>query len=94
MSYSSIEQETEFNFDLAYPEKNILDLQVTDQEGKPCLLQTYRYPVDTTKVERKGIVFYLHGYGSHSGSSAFYTKYFADEGYEVYTMDQRGFGES
>lgn len=57
------------------------------------MLQTYRYPVPNG-VQRKGIVFYIHGFGAYSEHTAFIFKAFAEKGYEAFAMDQRGFGYS
>lgn len=47
-----------------YPEEDVVDLTV-EQFGKPIKLKSYRYPaVDQSK--RRGIVFYLHGYGTYA----------------------------
>jgi alpha-beta hydrolase superfamily lysophospholipase len=55
---------------------------------------TYRYPVPKGQ-ERKGIVFYVHGFGAYSEHTAFMFKTLAEtRGYEVISMDQRGFGNS
>lgn len=53
---------------------------------------TYRYPVDESV--RKGVIFYIHGFGSYCEPYAFQAKMWADSGYEVIAMDQRGFGNS
>ena len=54
----------------------------------------YRYPVPTGK-ERKGVVFYIHGYGAYSNRDANIAKQFAERGlYEVFAIDSRGFGNS
>ena len=40
------------------------------------------------------MIFYIHGYGAHCNFMGFFFKEFAESGYEVITMDQRGFGYS
>jgi alpha-beta hydrolase superfamily lysophospholipase len=47
---------------------------------------TYRYPVPED-TERKGIIFYVHGFGSYCERYAFQAKTFAEAGYEVIAMD-------
>ena len=42
----------------------------------------------------KGIVTFLHGYGDYSGRYAYFAKTFAENGYDVHSLDQRGFGLS
>jgi alpha-beta hydrolase superfamily lysophospholipase len=54
---------------------------------------TYRFPVPSS-VKRKGVVFYLHGFGAYCEHAAFIFKGFADKGYEVFALDQRGYGNS
>ena len=54
---------------------------------------TYRYPVPEG-TDRKGIVFYIHGFGSYCERYAYQARALAESGYEVIGMDQRGFGNS
>lgn len=54
---------------------------------------TYRYPVPQG-VERKGVIFFLHGYGSYCEHISHFFKMFAEKGYESFALDQRGFGNS
>ena len=54
---------------------------------------TYRYPVPEGTA-RKGVIFYIHGYGSYCERYAFQAQTFAEAGYEVIGLDQRGFGNS
>lgn len=39
-------------------------------------------------------MFYLHGYGSYAHANGSLAKYLADFDFEVFAIDQRGFGES
>lgn len=64
-----------------------------EQDGEEIALMTYRYPVPEG-VARKGIVFYIHGFGAYCEHVAFIFKQFAEKGYEAFAMDQRGFGNS
>ena len=73
-----------------YPESNVVDLPV-EQNGKTIHLKAYRWP---PKNERKAVVFYIHGYGSFVNHNAVYGKYLAEDDFEVFGVDQRGFGES
>ena len=54
---------------------------------------TYRYPVPSD-LERRGIIFYIHGFGSYCERFAFQAKAYAEAGYDVVALDQRGFGNS
>ena len=47
---------------------------------------SYRYPCPEG-VDRKGIVFYVHGWGGYSERSAYIFKVFAENGYEVIAYD-------
>lgn len=59
--------------------------------GDGCKIANYRYPVQVG-VERKGIVFFVHGYGGAVQHYAYLAEMFARHGYEFCGMDQRGFG--
>jgi len=77
---------------LKYPEEQVIDLLV--QEGDDLIqLHTYHYP-SQSKEGRQGVVFYLHGYGTYAGNTAYFFKAFAEEGFDVFCYDQRGFGKS
>ena len=54
---------------MPWPETDFLKLRVY-QDDEEVTLMTYRYPVPQG-VERKGIVFYLHGFGSYCERYAF-----------------------
>lgn len=54
-------------------------------------MRAYRYP---PKNQRKAVIFYLHGYGSYAQANGSLAKYLADFDFEVFAIDQRGFGES
>ena len=45
-------------------------------------------------MERKGIIFFVHGYGGCTYHYAYLAEAFANEGYEMCGIDQRGFGMS
>lgn len=55
-------------------------------------LANYRYP--SSLSDRKGIIYYIHGYGDYCQRYAFFAKYFAEAGYDFVGMDQKGFGYS
>lgn len=79
--------------DFKFPEENVLDLTVF-QFGKPIKLKSYRYPVPVGK-QRRGVIFYIHGYGAYANRDAGIAKELAEKGnFEVFAIDQRGFGES
>lgn len=75
-----------------WPETDSLKLRVS-QDDQEVVLMTYRYPVPFG-VEMKGVIFYIHGFGSYCQNYAFQAEAFANAGYEVIAMDQRGFGNS
>jgi alpha-beta hydrolase superfamily lysophospholipase len=75
-----------------WPETDPLSLKVT-QDGEEISLMTYRYPVPEGK-NRKGVIFYIHGFGAYCEHNANQFKIFSDRGYECYALDQRGFGNS
>jgi len=54
---------------------------------------TYRHPVPEN-TEIKGVVFFIHGYGAYCDKTAFWFRMFVENGYEVFAVDQRGFGLS
>ena len=47
---------------------------------------TYRYPVPHG-TDRKGIVFYVHGFGCYCEKYAYIAKVFAEAGYEFIGFD-------
>ena len=61
------------------------------QFGKQIKLKAFRYP---PKDYRKGVIFSIHGYGSHSNINGMLAKCWAANNYEVFALDQRGFGAS
>ena len=63
-----------------------------DIEGKDAVIANYRYPCLTK--ERKGVVFFLHGFGEYVGRYAYLAKEFAELGYDFMGMDLKGFGYS
>ncbi len=75
-----------------WPETDPLKLRV-EQDGEEVVLMTYRYPVPKG-TQRKGLVFYFHGFGAYCEHSAFMFKPMAEAGYECFALDQRGFGNS
>ena len=56
-------------------------------KGDVAKLFNYRYPVPKG---RKGIVFFVHGYGGQNTHRASLAKMFAEQGYEMCGIDQRG----
>ena len=76
-----------------WPEINPLNLVVTKKDGTLLKLQTYRYPVPESQ-KRKGILFYIHGFGGYCERTAYIYKTIAASGYECLAFDQRGFGNS
>jgi alpha-beta hydrolase superfamily lysophospholipase len=54
-------------------------------KGKEIKIATYRYPSQIP--ERKGIIYYTHGYGDHCGRYAYFAKPFAEAGYDFVGMD-------
>ena len=52
----------DFNWEENFAEEDILELPV-EQFGRVIKLKAYRYP---PKNYRKGVVFYIHGYGSYA----------------------------
>lgn len=75
-----------------WPEVDPLKLRA-EQDGEDIILMTYRYPVPADRP-RKGVAFYIHGFGAYCEHSAFIFKHIAEAGYEVFALDQRGFGNS
>lgn len=63
----------DFDWKHEYAEKDVLDLPV-EHFGTTIKLRAYRYP---PKQYRKGVVFFIHGYGSFAQSNAILAKYFA-----------------
>lgn len=81
---SSQQQYPSYVTSVEWPETNPLNLTV-EQDGQQIPLMTYRYPVEASL--RKGVVFYVHGFGAYSEKTAFIFKNLADRGYEVIAMD-------
>lgn len=52
-----------------WPETDPLHLRAS-QDDEEITLMTYRYPV-AEDIERKGIIFYIHGFGSYCERYAF-----------------------
>ena len=76
---------------LMWPEINPLDLRVT-QYGNEIKLRSYRWP--PLNNERKGVVFFCHGYDSCQPHLAVIGKHLAQAGYETFAVDMRGHGDS
>ena len=77
-----------------YPEANPMSLRVYSQmQGRYIWLANYRYPAVDQK-NRKGIIYFVHGYGEYVGRYAYFAKYFAEAGYDVMGIDWRNFGHS
>ena len=75
----------------SFPEVNPINF--ISKNGKTqAKLANYRYPSQTG--ERKGIILFVHGYGDYCGRYAYFAKYFAENGYDLVGIDQRGFGYS
>ena len=69
-------------------------IKVEVKEGKQIIaLANYRLAVPDG-VEKKGIVFYIHGYNTYCEHEASTMKPLADNGFECFALDQRGFGNS
>jgi alpha-beta hydrolase superfamily lysophospholipase len=73
------------HFAVPWPETDNLKLRVI-QDDEEIPIMTYRYPVPEGTV-RKGIVFFLHGFGSYCERFAYEAKPLAEAGYEVIAMD-------
>jgi pimeloyl-ACP methyl ester carboxylesterase len=71
-----------------FPEVNPVELVSSDKRFR---LANYRYPA---AKERKGIIFFIHGYGEYVKRYAYFGKVFAENGYDFVGIDQRGFGYS
>ena len=80
----------DYNWRDNYAEEDVLELPVI-QYGKEIKLKAYRYP---PKEYRKAVVFYIHGYGSYANQNGALAKVLAAKNYEVFALDQRGFGFS
>ena len=73
-----------------FPEADPLDLRITTN-GEEVKLMSYRWPAEG---DRKGVIFMYHGYGSCAAHISVFAKFYAADGYEVFAMDMRGFGNS
>ena len=82
-----------YYFNEIFPELDPLDLRVK-QGNKEIKLMTYRYPPSANFKESKGIIFYLHAYGTYGEKCAFFFKNLAHSGYDCFALDLRGFGHS
>ena len=72
-----------------WAEENPIDIRT--QGGDK--LANYRQTVPEG-VERKAILFFVHGYGDNVKNYAYLAKLFAENGIEFCGMDQSGFGLS
>jgi hypothetical protein len=61
-----------------FPEVNPVELVSADKRFR---LANYRYPAAVAK-ERKGIIFFIHGYGEYVKRYAYFGKVFAENGYD------------
>lgn len=75
-----------------YTDYNPLQLKAYE-DNVEINLMTYRYRVPKG-IQRKGVVFYSHGFGGYCENSAYAFKILAESGYETIAMDLRGFGNS
>lgn len=75
---------------VAFPEINPVELVSADKRFR---LANYRYPATASK-ERKGIIYFIHGYGEYVRRYAYFGQVFAENGYDFVGIDQRGFGYS
>ena len=75
-----------------WPDSTVDAIEHYTNDGKD-KLTTYRYPV-TVGQPRKGIVFFIHGYGDCTERYAFLAEMFAAQGLEFAGIDQCGFGSS
>jgi len=74
-----------------WPQEDLFDYRVT--QGKAQIkLHSYFYPCQTD--QRRGVLFYIHGHGTYAGRFAYFFKLFAEAGFDVFAVDQRGFGKS
>ena len=65
-----------------------------EQFGKPIKIAAYRYPVPEGTV-RKGVVFYIHGYGCYAHHDCMMVDLRVKHGhYDVFAIDHRGCGKS
>ncbi|TNV77717.1 hypothetical protein FGO68_gene14245 [Halteria grandinella] len=78
--------------EIPFPEVNPIDL-IVEQNGAPFKLANYRYPCKVG-VERKGIVFYVHGYAEYTGRYGYLAREFSEAGFDFVGIDQRNFGNS
>lgn len=58
----------------------------TKSDGRDVKIANYRYP-SANQNEKKGIIYFVHGYGDYCGRYAYLAKYFAEAGYDFVGMD-------
>lgn len=75
---------------VSWPERcvNAIDYSVDGVQ-----INNYRYPVQVGQ-KRKGIVYFVHGYGCSLHNHAYLAQMFSQHGYEFCGIDQKGFGLS
>lgn len=76
---------------VSFPEINPVDM-IVKSKGKELKLANYRFPSLTP--DRKGIIYFVNGYGDYCRRYAFFAQTFASAGYDFVCMDPRGFGHS
>lgn len=74
-----------------FPEANPIELTVK-QSNKQIKLANYRYPALTK--DRKGVVYFINGYGDYCARYAYFAQAFAENGFDFICMDPRGYGHS
>lgn len=67
-----------------FPEINPIDFKVKSK-GKEVKIANYRYP--SANKDKKGLVYYMHGYGDYCARYAYFAKEFAMNGYDFIGMD-------
>ena len=76
-----------------WSESDIIDDLIVTQEGKQIKLCAYREPARGS-VPRKGVIFFVHGYGKSLRFLAVTARNLANAGYDIFGMDYRGIGRS
>ena len=68
------------------------ELAVQPQDGRPATIHYRKYV--TSAEQKKGVVFYLHGNKGNMDLCEYQIEFLITLGYDVWTMDYRGYGDS
>ena len=80
---------------LSYPVENFVDVQI-EHDGQTLTLANFHFPSEIARdsPDYQGILFYVHGYSDNSSRQINLAINFAKKGFDFFSMDHRGHGQS